>query len=578
MASPTSSSIDGHVLARCGAALSLAVAAFGVWAMSATSTAAGATAKTARGAVTIAAVGDVNLGRNGSYPPGGPQSVFSGVAETIRAPISLANLETALAADGAPLTGKCNATSTDCYAFDAPGSFATGLRKAGFTVLNIANNHTSDYGSEGRSRTVDALTRAGLLSTGGPGQITVMHVAGMRIALLGFAPYASSADLLDLGAAKQLVRAAARRADVVVVSMHAGAEGSGELHVPFGSEFYLGEDRGNSRAFSHAVVDAGADLVVGHGPHVLRGLEWYRGRLIAYSLGNFSGYHTFSLAGDLAYSVALRVKLDSRGRFEEGRLVPIRIAASGSPGEDPSQTSLALLRRLSIDDFGRTAAIIDDAGRLERPRVRTSTKTHKLQRRLADLGYLNPAHVDGKMGEETSFAVTAFQKWSGLLRTGVAGPATIKALARAVRPPPIGTGTGKRVEVLLDRQLALLIDGGRVVFTIAVSTGKGSTATPTGSFHVFRKEVESWSQPFHVWLPWASYFVGGIAFHQYEDVPAEAASHGCVRVPRYDAELLYQFASLGTPVHVLATSRRLGTLAAGPGSRLGEASMRSRRS
>src|SRR4029079_4437742 len=95
-------------------------------------------------------------------------------------------------------------------------------------------------------------------------------------------------------------RKADRWADLVVVTMHAGAEGSDHQHVRPGNECFLGENRGNSVAFAHSVVRAGADLVVGTGPHVLRGMEWYRGRLIAYSLGNFAGYDVFSLGGPLS--------------------------------------------------------------------------------------------------------------------------------------------------------------------------------------------------------------------------------------------------------------------------------------
>ena len=189
------------------------------------------------------------------------------------------------------------------------------------------------------------------------------------------------------------------------------------------------------------------------------------------------------------------------------------------------------------------------------PRLRPpSPTTRKLQQRLADLGYLPANRIDGRPGPETNFAVIAFQKWAGLPRDGVVGLATTKALATAERPLPITPGTGKRIEVLLDRQLALLVEGNRVLLTVGVSTGKGSNATPPGSFRIFRKEIKSWSYPFQVWLPWASYFVGGIAFHEYPDVPTQAASHGCVRVPRYDAQLLYNFGSLRTPVKVITKS------------------------
>lgn len=181
--------------------------------------------------------------------------------------------------------------------------------------------------------------------------------------------------------------------------------------------------------------------------------------------------------------------------------------------------------------------------------------TRALQQRLADLGFLASSAIDGVAGEETRFAVIAFQKWERLARDGIAGPQTSAALARAGRPSPIASGGGgRRVEVLLDRQLALAIENNAVVRAIHVSTGAPGYGTPAGSYSVFRKEVRSWSVPFKVWLPWASYFVGGIAFHEYPDVPVTPASHGCVRTPRYDARWLYDFTPIGTPVAVLARS------------------------
>ena len=189
------------------------------------------------------------------------------------------------------------------------------------------------------------------------------------------------------------------------------------------------------------------------------------------------------------------------------------------------------------------------------PRLKPpSAATRKLQERLAGLSFLPPDDVDGRQGPETTFAVTGFQKWAGLGRDGVAGPATMQRLSTAVRPTPIIAGSGQRIEVLLDRQLALLEQGSRVMLTIPVSTGKGVNATPPGSFSVFRKEVKSWSYPFQIWLPWASYFNGGIAFHEYPDVPTSAASHGCVRIPQYWSQRLYRFARIGTPVRVLTHS------------------------
>ena len=157
--------------------------------------------------------------------------------------------------------------------------------------------------------------------------------------------------------------------------------------------------------------------------------------------------------------------------------------------------------------------------------------------------------------EQTKAAVLAFQKWQGLGRDGVAGPATLRALGTAVRPTPRTSGAGTRVEVLLDRQLALLIRDGLVVRTLPVSSGTTGFETPPGSYTVFRKEDHrSWSVPYKVWLPWASYFVGGIAFHESPDVPAQPASHGCVRTTSFDAQWLYRQIPNGTRVTVLARS------------------------
>ena len=139
-----------------------------------------------------------------------------------------------------------------------------------------------------------------------------IRVAARRLRAL---PLGRLAD--DVAAAKRLVRKAARLADVVVVTMHAGAEGTERQHVRAGTELFLGENRGNPVRFAHAVVDAGADLVVGHGPHVLRGMEWYRGRLIAYSLGNFAGYKVFSLGGPLSTSGILRVTAPRRRQVRD---------------------------------------------------------------------------------------------------------------------------------------------------------------------------------------------------------------------------------------------------------------------
>ena len=177
------------------------------------------------------------------------------------------------------------------------------------------------------------------------------------------------------------------------------------------------------------------------------------------------------------------------------------------------------------------------------------------QQRLITLGYMVPGDDDGRLGPATQNAILAFQKWEGLNRTGLLDSGTKKRLASARRPKPhTRGGTGKRAEILLDRQVALLIKSNRVVRAIAVSSGKPSTPTPPGSYHVYAKIREWWSVPFREWLPYALPFVGGIAFHQFPSVPAYPASHGCVRQLPSVAPWTYKFAYVGMPVKVIATS------------------------
>jgi hypothetical protein len=184
---------------------------------------------------------------------------------------------------------------------------------------------------------------------------------------------------------------------------------------------------------------------------------------------------------------------------------------------------------------------------------RTAPSLRETQQLLVDLGFMAESGVTGRPGEETTVAVLAFEKWSGLPRDAVLDEDVAKALARATRPEPVRHEPGRRVELLLDRQVALAIQDGKVVRVFHVSSGSGGR-TPVGSFRVYRKERLSWSVPFKVWMPWASYFTGGIAFHEYGYVPAYPASHGCVRMMARDAPLMYAFATSGTPVDVISRS------------------------
>lgn len=318
--------------------------------------------------VTITAVGDTMLGSTPDLPPD-PATYFSAVEATLDGGggIVFGNLEGTLTTSTGSKCGKKSGEkkNDDCYAFRDPPDYAQYYKKAGFTLLNDANNHVYDFGAAGQAQTVASIHAAGLAQTGLPGEITVVVANGVKVAFVAFAPYDYDASLLDLPAAQALIKHAAQQAGIVVVYMHAGAEGSDADHVTGREEIYLGEDRGNPEAFAHMAIDAGASLVIASGPHVLRGMQFYKGHLIAYSLGNFAGYGNFGTDGDLAMSVILRVTLSSAGRFESARVYPVQFTGQGQPV--PGGGAIAFIAGLASADFGSTAARIASTGVIKAP-------------------------------------------------------------------------------------------------------------------------------------------------------------------------------------------------------------------
>jgi poly-gamma-glutamate capsule biosynthesis protein CapA/YwtB (metallophosphatase superfamily) len=301
--------------------------------------------------VTVAFAGDIAL-----LGPA-PGSLFKGVRGQLRrADVAIGNLEGTLGSGG---TSKCKKGSTSCFAFQSPPQSAALLRSAGFDDLNVANNHAFDYGPSGQQQTLRALAHYRLHWSGLPGQITVLRAHGVRVAVLGFAPYPWAQSLLDIPAAQSLVRRAAARADRVVAVLHAGAEGTDHQHVPYGTEYYLGENRGNERRFAHVLVTAGANLVVASGPHVVRGLQLFHHTPIAYSLGNFAtAGHALSTEGILGEGAILVVTLAADGDLVSGKLLPVRMLG-GAPrriyGKNPV---VPRVNALSRADFGSSALLV----------------------------------------------------------------------------------------------------------------------------------------------------------------------------------------------------------------------------
>jgi len=310
------------------------------------------------GTVTLSAVGDTMLGYAGTLAPA-PDTYFDGVRRQITGDIRFANMEGTLT----NLTsGKCGANSTACYEFRVPPSWARYFKHAGFTIVSNANNHAFDFWQAGLDDTVTALDRDGLAHTGRTHEITYLHVHGLTVAFIGVASYPNTGPLNDYPAARRLIQAADRHADVVVVAMHAGAEGVAAEHLTGRDEIYEGENRGNPEAFAHMAIDAGADLIIGYSPHVLRAMQVYHRRLIAYSLGNFAGYHNFTTEGALGVSGILHVKLAADGRFLSGRLVSTVLAGPGQPELDPDRQAAALVEQLSREDLGTRGAHLSADG------------------------------------------------------------------------------------------------------------------------------------------------------------------------------------------------------------------------
>jgi poly-gamma-glutamate capsule biosynthesis protein CapA/YwtB (metallophosphatase superfamily) len=325
------------------------------------------TAEPAAKVISLSATGDIIMGNApGKLPAGGGKGFFDSVKQALASDLVMGNLEEPLTDDTG--AGKCGGNSTRCYQFRAPPSYAAHLRDAGFELLNQANNHGYDYGPAGYRNTQKALEAQGLKHTGAPNQITVVDVGAVKVAVAGFSSYVWSNSLVDIASAKQVIAKAATMGDLVVVQVHMGAEGSEKTRVKPGTELFLGENRGDPIKFAHAMIDAGADLVVGHGPHVLRAMEFYKGRLIAYSLGNFAGGEgTLSNSGRLGWGGVLKVSLTADGSWAGGQFISTYMNGAGKPTMDSGQRGLGLLKELAKSDFQSTGARFDGSGKISPP-------------------------------------------------------------------------------------------------------------------------------------------------------------------------------------------------------------------
>jgi len=277
--------------------------------------------------------------------------------------------------DGGEAAKKCK-NSTSCYVFRSPPHYAKYLKTAGFDVLSLANNHARDFGEEGRTASMQALDAAGLHHTGRVDDIAQWQVKGITVTWIAYAPFGGSYDLLDIPLAAKQVKDLAKKSDLVLVSIHAGAEGKEVKHVPFKNEMFYGEDRGDVVKFSHAVIDAGADLVIGHGPHVPRAMELYKNRLIAYSLGNFLTYQGIRITGDNGVAPVLSVTLSSDGKFKQGKIVSARQYRPQGTQIDKTHEAAKIIQELTQSDFPKTLLNFSRNGRIT-PRIISLTNIQK---------------------------------------------------------------------------------------------------------------------------------------------------------------------------------------------------------
>ena len=340
--------------------------------------------------VSFAFTGDINLGTTtlpGGIPPDGGHALLAAARPHLTGDFVVGNLEGVFADSG--VSEKCidrqalarlrragrepkePPVRENCYAFRTPTSLAGRLSEAGFTHLNLANNHSGDLGPAGRASTRSVLDSLGLRHYGPIGRIAVDSVrrgdSVSVVALVGFTTYPFAYNLLDIARSAEVVDSVRREVDVLIVTFHGGGEGAKAVHTGDGPEFLGSEPRGDLRRWARAVIDAGADAVIGHGPHVLRGVEFHRGKPIAYSLGNFATYRGFNVEGVRGLTGVLQLTLSGRGEFQDARFVPMTQGPRRGPAPDPDTAALALLRRLSAEDFGPTAARIAADGAILPP-------------------------------------------------------------------------------------------------------------------------------------------------------------------------------------------------------------------
>jgi hypothetical protein len=304
------------------------------------------------GTVTVAAVGDIMMGScypAPLLPPEGGKYLFDECREILeKADLAFGNLEGPLCDSGK--TAKV-AKKGRAYVFRTPTSFADNLARAGFDVMSLANNHANDFGPGGSLSTRKSLEASGIQYTGKEGGVAEFDIKGITFGVIALAVGSPPRSIIYPAQALEEIARLAEKYDILIVSIHGGGEGKAALHIKDAPERYLNEPRGRLIKFSHDAIDMGADLIIGHGPHVPRALEVYRERLIAYSLGNFCTYGGINLSGESGYAPLLWAELDPQGRYLSFTVHSFIQARPGGPKLDRLNRASELMRKLSRQDF-----------------------------------------------------------------------------------------------------------------------------------------------------------------------------------------------------------------------------------
>lgn len=303
--------------------------------------------------LTVAMTGDIMMGTTypkAALPPNDGKFLFKDTGQILQgAHLAVGNLEGTLCDDGE--TKK--KVSKISYAFRTPTSYAPLLRDAGYDFLSMANNHAFDFGIAGVESTENMLDRQDIKYAGinGRTEFAVVERAGVRFGVCAFGHNGYTLRHNDLEKVRSIIDTLKTISDIIVVSFHGGAEGKAFRHLPYGKEIFLGEDRGALRKFAHFCIDNGADIVYGHGPHVVRCMEIYKDRFIAYSLGNFCTPYGINITGISGYAPVVTVNVDRNGQFINGKIHPFIQIRGAGPRRDTTNAVIREIQSLTATDI-----------------------------------------------------------------------------------------------------------------------------------------------------------------------------------------------------------------------------------